>query len=229
MSLTREASLKHPGPRVGDMKIAAYNITFTANQLVEPTTDTGWYLLNGAVLSQASYPVLFARFGSSFNVGGEGAGNFRLPDFTDGKVAIAKGLTNFTTFSLGGGEINHALASGEMPAHGHSDTFDISVSAHSHSASSTINGATDTHFHSSTQMTSGTIGTSGAIGNDYATGTTASTTSAATHTHTYSSSINATDSGNINPTVTISAAGSGTAHNNMQPYMVMGGWLVRYG
>lgn len=35
---------------------------------------------NGAVVSQAAYPALYAAIGANYNTGGEGAGNFRLPE-----------------------------------------------------------------------------------------------------------------------------------------------------
>jgi microcystin-dependent protein len=35
---------------------------------------------NGAVVSQAAYPELYAAIGDNYNTGGEGAGNFRLPE-----------------------------------------------------------------------------------------------------------------------------------------------------
>lgn len=35
----------------------------------------------GGVIAQATYPDLYAAIGATWNTGGEGAGNFRLPDF----------------------------------------------------------------------------------------------------------------------------------------------------
>lgn len=40
----------------------------------------GFLKANGAVVSQTTYAALYALCGSQFNTGGEGAGNFRLPD-----------------------------------------------------------------------------------------------------------------------------------------------------
>lgn len=42
---------------------------------------TGYLFCNGDVISQTTYASLFAVVGSAYNTGGEGAGNFRLPDF----------------------------------------------------------------------------------------------------------------------------------------------------
>ena len=45
------------------------------------TPPTGWLYCNGAVVSQTAYPDLFAVISTTYNTGGEGAGNFRLPNF----------------------------------------------------------------------------------------------------------------------------------------------------
>lgn len=53
----------------------------------------GWLECNGAVVSQAVYPQLYSVLGTTFNTGGEGAGNFRIPTATAtiGGVANCKG------------------------------------------------------------------------------------------------------------------------------------------
>lgn len=45
------------------------------------TPEGRWLFCNGAVVSQTTYAALFAKIGTAWNTGGEGAGNFRLPDF----------------------------------------------------------------------------------------------------------------------------------------------------
>lgn len=42
----------------------------------------GWLLCEGQVVAIATYPGLYATLGTTFNTGGEGAGNFRLPAIT---------------------------------------------------------------------------------------------------------------------------------------------------
>ncbi len=44
------------------------------------TAPSGWLKCNGAIVSQAVYATLYAAIGNTFNTGGEGVGNFRLPD-----------------------------------------------------------------------------------------------------------------------------------------------------
>ena len=44
------------------------------------TVPTGFLEVDGSVKSSATYPDLSAYLGTTYNIGGEGAGNFRLPD-----------------------------------------------------------------------------------------------------------------------------------------------------
>lgn len=237
MSLTREATQVFPGYKYGDLKIAHYAISYTANAITKPTQDPAWMLLNGAVLSQTTYPILFGLFGSNFNTGGEGTGNFRLPDLTEGRVPIAMGLTNFTTLAASGGEISHALATTQIPSHSHGNTLTWTANVHSHTPSVGLS-ADGAHNHSvGSAIPSGTtrsyrIGTAAAqTYTSNGTGTTAGVQN--NHYHNFSFSGN---SGNMDANTSsvslsgaVSNAGGGTAHNNMQPYIVIGGWLVLYG
>ncbi|WP_434706653.1 tail fiber protein [Pseudomonas sp. D4-18] len=59
------------GADPGDIKIVAHNNV--------PTM--GWLKCNGAAVLRASYPRLFDQIGTSWNIGGETALQFRLPDF----------------------------------------------------------------------------------------------------------------------------------------------------
>lgn len=233
MSLTHEATVKGVGGyAAGDMKIVAYSISFTSQQLVAPSQDPGWFLLNGAAISQTTYPILFARFGTAFNDGTQGAGNFRLPDLTDGKIMIPKGLTNFTTYGASGGEINHTLSSSEMNNHNHGDTFSVSVSGHGHSGSGSVGTPDESHYHLTTYLVAAAVG--GSLGGSLAdanVGITGGNMDGGTgsHTHGLSASIGNTASPNLGVSGAINATGSGGSHNNMSPYLVLGGWLVKFG
>lgn len=102
---------------------------------------------NGAVVSQAAYPFLYAAIGDSYNTGGEGAGNFRLPDsraeflrFWDDGRGIDSGRSLFS-------------AQAEMVgAHDHTATVS-SAGAHTHTYSAEarrgLNGAFTTTFRPS--------------------------------------------------------------------------------
>lgn len=229
VSLVHEATIKSTtGYAPGDTKLVGYDIVFTANQLVEP--ESGWFLLNGAVVSQTTYPVLFARFGTTFNTGGEGVGNFRLPDYTDGVTPLPKDLGSFTTFGATGGELTHTLTASELATHSHPDSFSISAGSHNHSISGSAAAASFSHTHLYTYATtSGDGGSTGLIDVSVYTNLTGTNTNANTHGHSASPSVGSTSSGNASVSGSITATGSGGSHNNLSPYLVVGGWLVKKG
>lgn len=51
------------------------------------TAPTGYILCTGQILSSATYPDLFAAIGTQYNLGGEAAGQFRVPDLRGRVVA----------------------------------------------------------------------------------------------------------------------------------------------
>lgn len=239
MSLVHENTTKIMGYHLGDMKMVGYDISFTLHQIVEPSNDLGWLLMNGASLSTTTYASLFNIYGYTF--GGSGA-NFSLPDFTDGITPLPKGITNFSTYGhstdpvvnspTNAGEISHMLTSGELGVHSHPDSFSLSANPHSHTINGTVNSGDGTHSHSCYYAATGTAGGStGTLGSNVFTGVADSLSDYNSHTHGFSASINVNNSGSA-PALSgsISNAGSATptAHNNMQPYLVMGGWLVKY-
>jgi microcystin-dependent protein len=103
---------------------------------------TNWLFAFGQVLSQTTYADLFAVVGSTYNIGGEGAGNFRMPDLRD-VVVVGKGnmggsarglITIATTTTLGQliGAQNEQIAASHLPpmtatttaAGAHNHTYD---------------------------------------------------------------------------------------------------------
>lgn len=110
-----------------------------------------------------------------------------------------------------GGEEQHVLATGEMPAHNHTASSD-SQGNHTHTGSTSNPGD---HVH---QESADVMGGSGG----YSFGATGSSTplntgAAGAHTHTLT--INA--SGAHTHTITVNNNGSGTAHNIMPRFMVL--------
>lgn len=112
------------------------------------SAPTGWKLCAAQVLAQASYPELFAVCGSTYNTGGEGAGNFRLPDCRGrvsagqdnmggsaaNRITVAGGNFDGTVLGNTGGAQNHTMLSSEMPAHSHTATV---TDTHTHALSGT--------------------------------------------------------------------------------------------
>lgn len=116
------------------------------------TLETGWLWANGSVVSQATYAALFAVIGTAFNTGGEGAGNFRLPDLRGrgpfgkdnmggvtaaGQITLAgSGISGTSLAALGGQEVV-TLTEDQIPAHDHNVTdpghdHDITDPGHNH-------------------------------------------------------------------------------------------------
>lgn len=78
----------------------------------------GYLLCDGSVYAQASYPALFSAIGSNWNTGGEGVGNFRVPDIR-GRVTMGSGTgSGLSPRALAQllGEESHVLVVGEIPA-----------------------------------------------------------------------------------------------------------------
>lgn len=96
------------------------------------TPPTGWILYVDTALSKATYPNLFAIFGTKYSQSGDAAGTFRLPPgvartvVMAGSSPLAVSGTNSSTPSAKtagafGGEETHLLKSTEtgLPVHGH--------------------------------------------------------------------------------------------------------------
>ncbi len=86
---------------------------------------SGWLVCDGSVVSQTTYAPLYAVIGSTWNVGGEGAGNFRLPSLSR-RTSVGSGGSGTGTLgnavgNIGGAE-THVISSGELPTHNHTVT-----------------------------------------------------------------------------------------------------------
>lgn len=83
------------------------------------TPPAGWLLCDGAAVSRATYPQLFARIGITYGAG-NGSTTFNLPNLR-GRVAVGRdaGQTEFDTLGETGGAKTHTLTTAEMPSHTH--------------------------------------------------------------------------------------------------------------
>lgn len=172
------------------------------------SAPAGWILCYGQNVSRTTYAALFAAIGVTYGVG-DGSTTFTLPDLR-GRVVAGKdnmggtsanrltdqsgGLDGDTLGDTGGSE-THALTSGEGPTHTHTGTTG-SNGAHTH-------GQNDNTIYNNTPSTSGFTVTPGS--NSLYLDTARATESDGSHTHTF----------------TTDSAGSGTAHNNVQPTIIL--------
>jgi len=89
-----------------------------------PTTPPGWLLCDGSLLNIVDYPALYAAIGTSYNIGGESATQFRLPNLK-GKIIVQQdvGQTEFAVLgAAGGSKISTAPHSHSLSAHTHGVT-----------------------------------------------------------------------------------------------------------
>lgn len=86
------------------------------------SVPTGWLDCDGSAVSRTTYADLFAVIGTTYGVG-DGSTTFNIPNF-ERSVSVGSGGAGTSTLgnAVGdtGGEENHALTIGEMPAHDHS-------------------------------------------------------------------------------------------------------------
>jgi microcystin-dependent protein len=161
-------------------------------------------------VSRVIYPRLFALLGITYGAG-DGSTTFNLPD-RRGLVGVGQkvGDADFSSISAVGGAKTHILETGELPAHDHAID-------HNHAAGTT---SSDAHTHTIThqkddwfQIVSGGEGGGTSLDDDStsSTGTKTLTTSSDTHSHTLDLAEHVGDS---------AETGSGTAHNNLQPFGV---------
>jgi len=139
---------------------------------------------DGSLYVGTDYPSLYSAIGTTYNTGGEPAGNFRVPDLRGRLIAGVDGSINITAgwaASLGGtgGEESHTLTVSEEPSHTHTD------SGHTHveSVAAPAIGAAVVGV-----PIPSAVPAVGATGTGFA---------------------------------TLNSSGGGTAHNNLQPTMVM--------
>ena len=123
------------GPSVAEAQKAAEGAQSFAEQIVLVGMTMGWagqndppggkwLVCDGRLLDASSYPALFAAIGAAWNVGGEGAGTFRLPDCR-GRALVGAGQgSGLTNRALGArfGTETHTLTVSQMPSHDHAYT-----------------------------------------------------------------------------------------------------------
>lgn len=171
----------------------------TISQTARATAPSGYLLCDGSAVSRTTYSALFNAIGTAYGAG-DGSTTFNIPNLR-GKVPVGYDPSQIEFDALGetGGAKTHTLSSNEMPNHTHSFSGTTSTNGnHNH-----INGwASITGYNY--------VGSGGNSNWPFGGGSNAAQRdlqAAGDHNHTFSG--------------TTGAAGSGAAHNNLQPYVVL--------
>ncbi len=163
----------------------------------------GYLLCDGAAVSRTRYATLFAVLGTAYGAG-DGTNTFNVPDLRArvpvGEDGAAGRMSTNDARGQAGGEEKHTLSIPEIPAH-------------SHGGQTGTNATSLAHTHQFDGSNFSNIVVNGGSGFGVNSGTVARNTFGA--------------SADLNHVHPITAEGGGGEHNNMQPYQVVGCYIVK--
>jgi microcystin-dependent protein len=206
------------GPQ-GDQGIQGIGVASgVISQFAGSTAPTGYLLCEGQSVSTTTYADLFAVIGYTY--GGSGS-SFAIPNLK-GRIPVGRDSTQteFDVLGESGGAKTVPLAVANIPGHTHSGTTGTVSSDHSHTI--TI-AAVGSHTHTVTAVNSRSSitrasGTVSFLGPDPSTSITSSSSGA----HTPTGSSGGISANHTHAFTTDNGSGtSGTAHQNLQPYIVV--------
>ena len=237
--------------KIGSGAITADKLAAATVQLLTPTgsivqyvgsvAPSGWQLCDGTALSQTTYAALFAVIGSTYNTSGgqsaPSAGTFRVP-ILSGRVPVGKADTG-TFGSLGGsgGFETHTLTAAESGLRQHQHSVSIlsqnDNADHQHSINLNTGFESTGHSHAVTLVNtpSGSLTTvtpnpgSGIIAQGFNNSTTFSDPDNTDHFHNLQGNTGVESASHAHTvsgtTADVTAANATSAHNNLQPYIVV--------
>jgi microcystin-dependent protein len=200
----------------GVVSLEAASPTGSVIQTARATAPTGWLLCEGQAVSRSEYSRLFNAIGTAYG-NGNGSTTFNIPNLK-GRVPVGRDSSQTEFDSLGetGGEKTVAISAAQMPTHSHTGSTGSSGS-HAHTGTTGFGNAA---FHrlvyraGSGRANNHVTGYDGSGGFGDATDTNYPMQA---HTHSFTTS---TD-GSHTHSFTTDNAGSGQAHQNLQPYVVL--------
>lgn len=172
------------------------------------SAPTGYLLCDGAAVNRTTYAALFTAIGTQYGVG-NGTTTFNVPNLKGRvPVGIDSGDGSFDVLGETGGAKTHTLTSSEMPSHTHTqNSHTHTQDAHTHIQNAHAHKISDNKTQINTGSTFPTVNYNG-------TGEASNTTNAT------ATNQNATAT-NQSTTATNQNTGGGSAHNNLQPYLVL--------
>ena len=205
------------------------------------SAPSGWLLCYGQAISRTTYSDLYAIVGTTYGVG-DGSTTFNLPDLRGRVVAgkdnmggvsanrltDASGGLNGDTLGDTGGSETHTLSGAESgtSAHQHATTglTTDNESSHTHAAGTLAAASDGAHTHSGTFLIGGSDDPAAGTGGTLGATSSGSVGSGGAHTHTISGSSAAGSAHNHSLSGSVdasSAAAASSAHNNVQPTIIL--------
>lgn len=180
---------------------------------------TGFIMCDGSAISRSTYSRLFSVIGTTYGPG-DGSTTFNVPNLAGRTVVMYDaGQSDFNSLGKTGGATTHTLTTSELASHSHSYSTPAGDGAHDHTG--TIgNAGNHRHIQQDFELNFDGygIGTYRANRTRRRIGESLEYTDyAGVHNH----DLTISNGGAHTHDVTIGTTGSSSAHNNLQPYLVL--------